>query len=198
MTIDNHPIKHAVEVGAGDAQSSRLLPYAFIERVTLIEPNTILATSLAEAAQVYRNVLVYPVAAGREQGQADLIHMGYGSFIKGAPAFLPLGCEPNCEDFWAPLTKSVPVMTLAEVEQERGPIDLLVLTANGYELLVVAGMTSRPICIRTAFYIHNERQGTWAHQLMRWLDGNGYRAHQLLERNEHGTYQYIDYRRVTV
>ena len=189
MIIDGHNIRHAVEVGAGDAESSQLLPNVpVIDRVTLIEPNTILARSLIAATQSHRHVLVYPAAAGVQEGWAPLVHMGYGSFIKGAPAFLPLGCEADCETYWAPLTSVVPVMTLAEVEKERGPIDWLVLTCNGSECAALATLTSCPKLIHTKAYLHNPRHFAAYNDLMGWLVYCGYRASELLETNQHQTY----------
>src|SRR5688500_801421 len=96
-------MKHAVEIGAGDRYSSQLLELVkHIDHIQLIEPNMTLACDLGDAVRErgLTNVLVRGGVVGAARGSAELIHMGYASYVRGAPSFLRLGCEDDCEEYW--------------------------------------------------------------------------------------------------
>ncbi len=194
LVIDGQLIRHAVEIGAGDSFSSQVLPLAsHVERIQLVEPNMILAEKLSAAANTWKGrVTVHGCAVGATAGRVPLVHMGYASYLLGAPSFLATSIEPDGESYWSPLTAPVTVTTMDQIDD--GTIDYLVLTSNGSELDCLAAMRSRPYIIRTKFYLHNAKQGVVAQQVVTWLREHGYWDGRVVESNQHGTYQHAEWR----
>lgn len=190
--------RHVVEIGAGDSYSSQCLSWAtHADKVTLYEPNTLLWADLNRAAAGLPNVEVSRLAVGNATGIAQLVHMGYASYLIGAPSFLNLGVrekhpELNVEAWMRPLARGVVATSAAQVD--KGDWDYLVLTNNGAEILVLDKMKSRPEVIRTKHYMHNKDQCLYAKTMFNWLYANKYKA-RVLETNTYNTFYHLEWQR---
>jgi hypothetical protein len=185
---------HVAEIGAGDRHSSEALPLAGqATRVTLFEPNTLLAGDLLAAVHqsALSNVSVSPMAVGPQSGLDLLVHLGYASYLLCSPSFFRLGIEENGqaaldpEQWVCPLARSVVMAAIHEVDD--GSWDTLYLTCNGSETGVLSGLVSRPNRIYTKHFMHNGEQTAEAQRVWTTLGEMGYRG-VVLERNEHGTF----------
>ena len=202
MSIPSHPLKingkvirRAVEIGAGDSYSSELISYGtHVERVELWEPNAILARDLLNKAG--GNVITHCAAISISDfaGKANLYSLGYSSYLQGAPSFIALSVEEgSAECFWAPLVQKVYVYSIIEIDY--GDIDLLVLTCHGSELSILSHMVSRPVCIRTKYYCHNQAHWRYYNEITSWMNINGYK-HRVLDTNQHGTFFHIEWTKI--
>lgn len=194
LVIDGHTVLHAVEVGAGDSTSSQCLRLD-VPLIQLVEPNMILAEELSAAANAIstQRITVHACAVGAAKGMKPLVHMGYASYLLGAPSFLATSVEPGGEAHWGLLTAPVPVITMDQID--NGSIDLLVLTCGGSEVDCLTNLRSRPVSIRTKHYLHNERQGEVSEAVVEWMRVHGYKG-LVLESNLHSTHFHIDWRKV--
>ncbi len=184
--------KHVVEIGAGDSVSSQGLaasPYA--DKVTLYEPNRILWTDLARAALSMSNVKVINAAVWSPTPTTLLYHLGYASFVHGAPSFLATSVEPGYEEWWAQLGKTVPAVSVSDAISSD--TDCLVLTANGAELLILQQMLARPSLIRIKHYCHTAPQYDERNKVWGWLQGQGYGG-GILESNQHATFFHTEWK----
>lgn len=181
---------HVVEIGAGDSYSSMgLSMLEKADKVTLYEPNRLLFNDLVRVKEGRPTLTVHPWAVGMVgMENAPLIHLGYASYLWGAPSFVKLSIEENGEDWLNPLVKTVRLAGMEEVDD--GKIDYLILTNNGCELPVLQSMKSRPEVVHTKHFIHNEAQGKQAGVVCQWLHGQGYRAH-VLETNQYQTFHHL-------
>lgn len=180
---------HVVEIGAGDSHSSQGLRLAGqAELVTLYEPNAILRADLMRAAEGRVNVVVREEAIRNEAGTGTLYHLGYGSFLYGAPAFLATSIEPDYHQWLAPLARQVPCQTMRNVDP--GDIDLLIVTTGGGEYDILKRLVSRPATIETAHYCHSPVQWADTNRTIGWLERAGYRG-EVVARNTHSTFHRI-------
>mgnify|MGYP001560938740 FL=1 len=188
-TIDSERYKHVVEIGAGDSMCSQaLMLLKGADRVTLYEPNTILCADLKRVAIGRKTVTVVESAVDGTSGTAPLIHLGYASYLLGAPSFVKLSIENDGEKWLSPLVKEVKLVRMGEIDS--GDIDHLILTNNGCEMAVLCGMKSRPGVIQTKHYIHNEAQGKQSGLVCNWLHEHGYRA-QVKAVNRYQTHYHL-------
>lgn len=186
--------QHVVEIGAGDSHSSQVLAtpdWLGCPRIELYEPHRLLADDLALHAPPHATVTQAAVAM--YSGVHPLIHLGYASYLARYPSFLNTSCEPEAEQHWLPLTKSVVVHAMDAIDD--GAIDALILTCNGAEMECLMGMRSRPAVIRTRHYCHSALQWTELNKVARWLMDHAYSG-VLVETNEHRTLQAIEWRKV--
>lgn len=185
--------RHLVEIGAGDRWSSEGLAWALkgdAELVTLYEPNTILCADLKRAAEGLGNVVVHEAAV--TSAFRDLYHMGYASYLRGAPSFLSTSVEEGGEKWWEPLAREVTCVKVDRID--HGTIDALVLTCSGSEMDVLTHLVSRPRSIWTKAYLHNAKHGEYWSGVYAWLKGERYRG-RLLQGNQHGTFQSVCWER---
>ncbi len=181
---------HVMEIGAGDRASSQALvddTWRAAGRITLYEPNEILWRDLVKAHDILPDarVQVLRAAVAATSGYAELIHMGYASYLEGAPSFLATSVEPEGQAFWAPLRAEVALRRMRDIDD--GTVDLLIVTSNGLDREVIEDMISRPREIRTKAYVHNAAQVEVAQGVSRALMERGYRG-RVVERNQHGTF----------
>jgi len=189
--------RHVVEIGAGDSYSSEGLRWAtHADKVSLYEPNLVLWADLRSAAAGFLNVEVHQCAISA--ARAPLVHLGYASYLLGKPSFFRLGIEENGqaalnpEQWVLPLARPVSVLPITEVDD--GSWDLLYLTCNGSEMDILPGMKSRPARIYTKHYCHNEAQWREFGAVQQWMTSAGYQP-QVLERNTHGTFHAVCWKR---
>ena len=190
IETEHHRYKHVVEIGAGDSYSSLgLSMLESADKVTLYEPNRLLCADLMKVAEGRSTLTVHPWAVMKVSMEATpLIHLGYASYLWGAPSFIKLSIEENGEDCLFHLAKNVRLVGMEEIDD--GDIDYLILTNNGGELSVLQSMKSHPKIIHTKHYIHNHAQGHQSGLICEWLHQNGYRA-QVLETNRYSTFHHL-------
>lgn len=187
--------RHVMEIGAGDRASSQALvddTWRAAGRITLYEPNEILWRDLVKAHDILPDarVQVLRAAVAATSGYADLIHMGYASYLEGAPSFLATSVEPEGQAFWAPLRAEVVLRRMRDIDD--GTVDLLIVTTNGLDREIIEDMVSRPREIRTKVYAHNATQSVVANEVTRALTARGYRG-RVTDRNQHGTHLAISW-----
>lgn len=180
---------HIVEIGVGDSYSSQAVPLVcFADKVTLYEPNRLFWKELNHVTSVIDKVTVHPMAVGLAADVSLLYHLGYASYLKGAPSFYGMGIEPEGVPFIEPLALAVDVMSANEAVQPD--VDLLIVTTNGGESRILASMAARPREIRTKHYMHNAPQSEDAQRTWEWLGRNGYSA-RIVEANQHRTFLHL-------
>jgi hypothetical protein len=185
-------MRHVMEVGAGDGHSSLGLPWAtHADKVSLYEPNQLLWADLNRAAAGMNHVTVHPCAVSNTTGIAQLVHLGYASYLAGAPSFLRTSIEDEGEQWFKPLMRGVVVADMKEVDR-AGDVDMLVLTPNGVELEILSAMVSRPKVIYTKHYMHNAEQCVHNQRVFGWLEAEDYRA-VVVETNMHNTFYHLSW-----
>lgn len=185
--------KHVVEIGAGDSYSTEGLRWAtHADKVTLFEPNIILRKELQHAAQGLSNVIVRGEAVTAMGGKWDLVHLGYASYLADYPSFFNTSIEEEGRPFLKPLMRLVDLVDSDTAVPSDA--DVLYLTCNGVERLVLLGMSNRPKTIYTKHYLHNAKQWTEAQQVMEWMRRNGYLG-VTLETNQHNTFYSLRWER---
>lgn len=189
--------EHVVEIGAGDLRTAQAVPYiGTAKRVTFYEPNPLLWQPLSRDLRVQPTVTVVGAAVAAKAGHHPLVLLGYASYLKGYPSFFRTGIEENNEAHLNPeqhfneLTLTVPVLDVASIDD--GSWDVLILTCNGAEPEVLAGMRSCPRKVLTKHYIHNGTQSAEAHKIWAALSGMGYTA-RAIEVNEHRTFAALEW-----
>lgn len=190
---------HVVEVGAGDRYTAQSLVGAQnATKISLYEANVLLWADLERAVKEIRektttDINAYAVAVNDVGGDPrPFFHLGYASYLVGAPSFLALSVEPGGEDLWRPLVGHVPVRGVNEVV--TSDVDGLVLTVNGAEASILSAMTARPGMIRTKVYAHCAAHWAQYSNVQRWMEREGYKGYKV-ESNEHGTFFSLEYRR---
>lgn len=195
------PITHIVEIGAGDRYSSEALSVTVKtpHKVTLYEPNTLLAADLMVATKDLPHIKVHPMAVSSKTGISQLVHLGYASYLMGYPSFFRLGIEEggqaelNPEQWVRPLARGVVTAGISEVDD--GTWDILYLTCNGAELSVLTGgMKSRPKVIYTKHLTHNGEQSAEAQRVWAALNEMSY-AGNAIEVNAHRTFCRVEWRK---
>ncbi len=182
-------INKAVEIGAGDIESSELLMYNNkFNEIHLFEPNFLLNKSLKEIKN--ENIVVWEAAVSNYEGQGKFFNLGYTSYLEGAESFIKTSCEDDAEKFWNNLSTIVDIVSIKNID--KGDIDFLVLTCQGSELDILSGLVSRPVIINTKYYIHNPIQSEYYNKITLWMQNNGYRG-VLKDKNEMSTYFNIDF-----
>lgn len=179
--------RHVVEIGAGDSHSSEGLRWStHADHVSLYEPHQLLWGDLIRAAAGMDNVTVHQSAVYDPGFACPLYHMGYASFLQGVPSFLATSVERDGEKWWAPLARPVPIVCVGDAIPVE--TDLLILTPNGAEGLILQQMVARPKTIQTKHYLHNARQWQVAqNDVFGWMQRNGYRGRETAS-NQHRTH----------
>lgn len=191
---------HVVEIGSGDRYTAQSLVGAQnASKISLYEPNILLWGDLERAVKEIRektttDINAYAFAVNDVGGEPrPFFHLGYASYLVGAPSFLALSIEPGGENLWRPLMGHVPVKGVNEVVIPD--VDALILTVNGAEASILSAMRARPNLIRTKLYAHNQwHWEAFSTGVQSWMTREGYTGYKV-EGDIHGTFYHLEWRR---